>query len=69
MEEYTEELFDKGIIDARNIEEEVIPKIESILKDNGVKFWTPPMSQVNETELRALFSYKTAAVHAGPFGR
>lgn len=65
MEEYTEELFDKGIIDARNIEEEVIPKIESILKDNGVKFWTPPMAQVNETELRALFSYKTAC----PFGR
>jgi len=65
MEEYTEELFDNGIIDARNVEEELLPKIESILKDQGIKYWIPPMAQENETELRALFSFKRCAVHAG----
>ncbi len=65
IEEYTEELFNKGIIEARNVEGELIPKIESILNDFGVKYWTPPMAQENETELRALFSFKHAAVHAG----
>ena len=65
MEEYTEELFDKGIIDARNVEEELLPKIAGILEEQGIKYWIPPMAQQNETELRALFSCKLAAVHAG----
>lgn len=65
LEDYTEDRFDKGIIEARDVVDELLPKIEIILKANGVKYWIPPVAQENETELRALFSFKTAAVHAG----
>ena len=64
-EEYTEERFDRGIHAARDIVETVVPGIEDILRRQQVKYWVPPVAQENETELKALFSFKTAAARAG----
>ena len=62
---YTEEKFEQGIVDARGVLEGVVKDIEGILRDSGTKYWIPPVAQENETELRALFSFKTAAARAG----
>jgi len=63
--DYTEERFDRGIQTAKAGLEGVVAEIEAILRDRGVKYWVPPVAQENETELRALFSFKTAAARAG----
>ena len=62
---YTEEGFEQGIQTARGRLEIVVAKAESILQKHRVKYWIPPVTQENETELRALFSFKTAAARAG----
>ena len=64
-DDYTEERFDQGIQAARTVLESVVDRIEGILRDLQVKYWIPPVAQENETELRALFSFKTAAARAG----
>lgn len=64
-DDYTEERFDRGIHTAKNRLETVLAGIELILQKHRVKYWIPPVAQENETELRALFSYKTAAARAG----
>jgi epoxyqueuosine reductase QueG len=64
-EVYTEERFEQGIQSARGLLETVVARIEEHLKKNGTKYWIPPVAQENETELRALFSFKTAAARAG----
>ena len=64
-DDYTEERFEQGIQSAKTSLEAVLDSIESILKKNQVKYWIPPVAQENETELRALFSFKTAAARAG----
>ncbi len=63
--DYTEERFEQGIQAAKGRLETVVDEIEGILQKHRVKYWIPPVAQVNETELRALFSFKTAAAHAG----
>ena len=62
---YTEERFEQGIQAARIRLEAVVAETESVLRKHQVKYWIPPVAQENETELRALFSFKTAAAHAG----
>lgn len=62
---YTEERFDRGIQTARGVLESVVAEITDLLERRGAKYWVPPVAQENETELRALFSFKTAAAHAG----
>ena len=62
---YTEERFEQGIQSAKTSLEAVLISIEDILRKNQVKYWIPPVAQENETELRALFSFKTAAARAG----
>ena len=62
---YTEERFDQGIQTARGRLESIVAEIERILQKDQVKYWVPPVAQENETELRALFSFKTAAARAG----
>ncbi len=62
---YTEERFEQGIQTAKGRLETVVAEIELILQKHRVKYWIPPVAQVNETELRALFSFKTAAARAG----
>ncbi len=64
-DDYTEERFEQGIQSAKTGLEAVLVSIETILKKNQVKYWIPPVAQENETELRALFSFKTAAARAG----
>ena len=62
---YTEERFEQGIQTAKSLLETVVDEIELILQKHQVKYWLPPIAQENETELRALFSFKTAAARAG----
>jgi epoxyqueuosine reductase QueG len=62
---YTEERFEQGIQSARTRLESIVAQIELILQKHQVKYWIPPVAQENETELLALFSFKTAAAHAG----
>ena len=63
--DYTEERFEQGIQTARGRLETVLARTESVLRRHRVKYWIPPVAQENETELRALFSFKTAAARAG----
>ena len=62
---YTEERFERGIQTAKSRLLTVVAEIEKVLQKHHVKYWIPPESQANETELRALFSFKTAAARAG----
>ena len=62
---YTEEKFEEGIHIAKDSMDDIVSSIEAILENHQVKHWVPPLAQVNETELKALFSYKTAAARAG----
>ncbi len=64
-ETYTEMQFELGIRSARAVLEKVVAEIEGILRQHQVKYWIPPVAQENEKELRALFSFKTAAARAG----
>jgi epoxyqueuosine reductase QueG len=64
-DDYTEEKFERGIQTAKGRLETVTAEIEQILQMHHVKYWIPPAAQENETELRALFSFKTAAARAG----
>lgn len=65
LKTYSENKFEDGIIQARIIVDEIIPQIESILKDYSIKYYVPPVAQNNEEELLASFSFKYAAVNAG----
>lgn len=64
-DDYTEERFDQGIQSAKTSLESVVSAIEGLLQEHRIKYWVPPVAQENETELKALFSFKTAAAHAG----
>ena len=64
-DDYTEERFEQGIQSARIRLEGIVTQLELTLQKHQAKYWIPPVAQENETELRALFSFKTAAAHAG----
>ncbi len=64
-DDYTEERFEQGIQISKGLLETVLAEIERILQKRQVKYWIPPVAQENEKELRALFSFKTAAARAG----
>lgn len=70
-ENYTEPDFEAGIQSARVRLEEIIARLEMLLRSRGTVYWVPPVAQKNETELLAPFSFKTAAAKAGIgwFGR
>ena len=65
LKTYTEIKFENGIVEARKIVDEIVPKIERILKTNSIKYYVPPVAQSNEEDLLAPFSFKFAAVNAG----
>lgn len=71
IEDYAEERFESGIIAARTIIDDLIPRITALLTEAGAHCWVPPVAQRDEVELLAPFSFKTAAVRAGLgwFGR
>jgi len=64
-DDYTEEKFEQGIQSAKTGMDNTVAVIEGILLKHRVKHWLPPLAQENETELKALFSFKTAAARAG----
>ena len=64
-DDYTEERFEQGIQAAKGRLDTVVAEIEQILQKHQAKYWIPPVAQENEKELRALFSFKTAAAYAG----
>lgn len=64
-DDYSEEKFEEGIHIARDGMDEMVAILEGVLDKRLVRHWVPPLAQQNETELKALFSYKTAAARAG----
>lgn len=68
---YTEPDFEAGIQSARIRLETILEQLEALLRSRGAVYFVPPVAQTNETELRAPFSFKTAAAKAGIgwFGR
>lgn len=62
---YTEERFEKGIQTAKKKLEEILAQLETILREDGVSYWIPPVAQKDEVDLLAPFSFKFAAVNAG----
>jgi len=65
LDTYSEEKFDLGIELAQRESELLLEQIENTLQSQGICFWIPPTAQENETELKALFSFKFAAVNSG----
>ena len=65
VDDYTEERFEQGIQSARRRLEDIVAQTETVLKKHQAKYWVPPVAQENEAELRAPFSFKTAAARAG----
>lgn len=65
IDNYTEETFDKSILNAKYKLEQILNDIEFALVEEGISYYIPPVAQQNEEELLALFSFKYAAVNAG----
>jgi len=61
---YSEKAFEQGICGARDAIDRILPRVEKILKMYSVKYYIPPVVQSNETDLKAPFSFKFAAVNA-----
>ncbi len=64
-ETYTEEGFEGGIQWAKARLEAILPRLETILRRRGARYWIPPVAQQSEETLLAPFSFKFAAVNAG----
>ncbi len=62
---YSEKRFEKGIQDAREIVETILTQLKKTLEAHEVEYYIPPVAQNNETDLKAPFSFKFAAVNAG----
>lgn len=65
INDYSEIAFEEGIVGARYNLNIILQKIEAVLKDLLINYYIPPVSQNNEEDLVAPFSYKFAAVNAG----
>ena len=65
VETYSEERFEKGIQDAKRILEKILAQLKETLDEHAVAYYIPPVAQDDEEELKAPFSFKFAAVHAG----
>lgn len=65
LDNYTEERFEKNILNARKVLESVLIRVEDALGEHRIHAFIPPMPQQNEKDLLAVFSFKFAAVQAG----
>lgn len=65
LQNYTEERFDKSILNAKAKLETILKDIETTLQEEGIKYYIPMVAQQNEEDLLAEFSFKYAAVNAG----
>ncbi len=61
---YTEEKFEKGVQDAKKVLEIILSQVEEILNKCEIKYYIPLVTQNNEEDLLASFSFKYAAVNA-----
>ena len=62
---YSEEKFENGIQAAKKVLEKILAQLQKMLDEYNVKYYIPPVSQNNEVDLIAPFSFKFAAVNAG----
>jgi len=62
---YDEEKFHRVLVRSKTDIEEKINRIKQLAERYGIKSFIPPTSQTDETELKAPFSFKYAAVQAG----
>lgn len=65
---YREPDFEQGILEAKEVIEKILPQITAALTAGSIKYYVPPAAQRTKAELeelRAPFSFKFAAVHAG----
>ncbi len=65
IDNYTEEAFDKSILNAKYKLEQILKDIALVLKEERIKYYIPPVAQQSEEDLLAVFSFKYAAVNAG----
>lgn len=65
LRNYTEQQFEDSILNAKRRLEAILKDIETALKEDGIKYYVPPVAQENEEDLLAVFSFKYAAVTAG----
>ena len=64
-EGYNEEKFHHVLVGSKTAINEKINRIKQLADKYGIKSFVPPTSQIDETELKAPFSFKYAAVQAG----
>lgn len=62
---YSEIGFEKVICDARDKANKIVSDMTALFGNNGIQFFVPPLSQSDEKNLIAPFSFKYAAVNAG----
>ena len=62
---YSEERFEGCIMASKARLEQIVARVEALLRSRGVRYWLPPVSQDSEQTLLAPFSFKYAAVRAG----
>lgn len=65
LDNYKEQLLEDIIGQAKKKIDMLIHELEKVLKENGIKYYVPPVAQSSEETLRAPFSFKFAAVNAG----
>ena len=64
-EEYNEEKYHHVLAESKTVTDEKIHRIRQLADRYGINNLVPSSSQLNETELKAPFSFKYAAVQAG----
>lgn len=65
LKNYSENEFNQGILEAKNIIGLLIEKLTRVLEDENARYYIPPVAQSSEQELLAPFSFKYAAAKAG----
>ncbi len=65
IETYSESVLENEIRKAGERLNKILAEIESVLKENSFDYLVPTSGQQNETELKAMFSFKDAAAGAG----
>ena len=65
LRDYKEDKFHEGILGAKANLEKKVAEIETLLRNNGIRFYTPEVAQKDDGQFRAEFSFKDAAAAAG----
>lgn len=65
LESYEEQVFENNVAAAREEAEELLLKLEAVLKESGIAYKIPLPGQKDEIALEAELSFKFAALQAG----